>query len=281
MDGHEFYRYFDDESLARPLADPSVALLRQRRRLAAVLGELDDTQWMTPSRCDAWSVRDVVCHLIGTDQYWAISIAQGLAGAPTRYLDSFDPVAVPAQMVDAMQAMTSDEVLARFVEAVDGLASVLDGVDDDKWSTIAEAPPGHVALRSVALHVLWDAWIHERDIVLPLDLDPVIEDDEVAGCLLYAAALGSRVPRSTGSTRTGTLVVEATDPDVSFVVECGPTVVIREGSAPDGTPRLTGDAVAMVEGLSFRASLDHDLGPDDEWMLGGLAEVFEVSGLRG
>ena len=102
-------------------------------------------------------------------------------------------------MVDAMRAMTSAEVLAQFEEAVDGLANVLDGVDGDTWSTIAEAPPGHVALRSVALHALWDAWIHERDIVLPLGLDPVVEDDEVAACLLYGRRSDLRSSRLTGS----------------------------------------------------------------------------------
>jgi uncharacterized protein (TIGR03083 family) len=259
------------------LADPSVPLLRQRRRLAGILGQLDESQWTSPSRCDAWSVRDVVCHLIGTDQYWAVSIAKGLAGEPTRYLASFDPVAVPEQMVDAMRTMTSAEVLARFNEGVDGLASVLDGVDDEKWSTVAEAPPGHVTLRSVALHALWDAWIHERDIVLPLGLDPVVEDDEVAACLVYAVALGPAFLASTGSTRTGTLAIDATDPDMSLVVTCGPTVVIGEGPAPDGTPRLSGDAVALVEGLSFRSPLEHGLAAEDEWLLGGLGDVFEVN----
>jgi uncharacterized protein (TIGR03083 family) len=261
-----------------PLADPSVPLLRQRRRVASVLGELDESQWTSRSRCDAWSVRDVVCHLIGTDQYWAVSIAKGLAGEPTRYLESFDPVSVPEQMVDAMRTMTSAEVLARFVEGVDGLASVLDGIDEEKWSMLAEAPPGHVALRSVALHALWDAWIHERDIVLPLGLDPVVEDDEVAACLVYAVGLGPAFLASTGSTRTGRLAVDATDPDLSFVVACGPTVVIGEGPAPDCTPRLSGRAVALVEGLSFRFPLEHGLAPEDEWLLGGLGDVFEVTG---
>ena len=60
-----------------PLDDPSVPLLRQRRRLASIVAELDDAQWATPSRCEGWSVQDVIAHLVDTDRFWAISIAAG------------------------------------------------------------------------------------------------------------------------------------------------------------------------------------------------------------
>ena len=100
-----------------------------------------------------------------------------------------------------MRAMTSAEVLAQFEEAVDGLAKVLDGVDGDTWSTVAEAPPGHVrAAVGRAARVVGPRGSTEHDIVLPLGLDPVVEDDEVAACLLYAAALGPAFLASTGST---------------------------------------------------------------------------------
>jgi uncharacterized protein (TIGR03083 family) len=258
-----------------PIKDPSVPLSRQRRRLADTLASLDEDQWAAATRCDGWSVQDVVMHLITTNQFWTMSITAGLAGEPTRFLLGFDPVATPAQIVHGMRAMTSSEVLDRYVETVDALADAVDGLDDAAWSTPAEAPPGHIAIRAVALHALWDAWIHERDIALPLGLAPVVVDDEVAGSLLYAAALGPAFLASAGSTRTGTLRLVATDPDLSFVVESGATVRITNGPA-DGAPCLTGDAVAMLEGLSFRGPLDHRLPDEDLWLLGRLAEVFDV-----
>ncbi len=36
----------------------------QRRQLADILDTLDETQWNTPSLCSAWTVRDVVGHLV-------------------------------------------------------------------------------------------------------------------------------------------------------------------------------------------------------------------------
>ena len=50
----------------------------------------------------------------------------------------------------------------------------------------------------VAHHALWDCWVHERDIVLPLGLPTAIEPDEVRACLRYAAALSPAFAISSG-----------------------------------------------------------------------------------
>jgi uncharacterized protein (TIGR03083 family) len=255
--------------------DPSVPLLRQRRRLGAVLSTLTDEQWQTESRCDGWTVADVVAHLVSTNQFWAVSIGAGLRGEPTRFLATFDPVASPPQMVEAFRAQTTAEILEQYTASVDDLAAVVDGMDAAAWATLAEAPPGHIAAHAVALHALWDAWIHERDIVIPLALDHALEDDEVLGCLHYVAAVGASFLACSGSDRTGSLTIAATAPDVVFTVEAGSTVVVRAGDS-DGA-RLTGDAVALIEGLSYRVPFEPDLAPDDAWLLGGLGDVFDVT----
>ena len=71
-----------------------------QRRLATRLDDLDDDQWAAGSRCQGWTVQDVVAHLTTTNQFWALSITSARAGEPTRFLDGFDPVAVPAELVD-------------------------------------------------------------------------------------------------------------------------------------------------------------------------------------
>ena len=258
-----------------PVGDPSVALLRQRRRLAEALATLDDEQWAAPSRCEGWTVRDVIAHLVGANQYWAVSMAAGLAGEPTRYLTAFDPVATPAAMVDGMQALTPAEVLGQFVESTDSMASAIDGIDEEAWETTAESPPGHVALHVVARHALWDSWTHERDVLLPLGMAPDEEPDEVVPCLEYAAAIGPALLATQGSTRTGALVLDASDPDVRVVVEAGETVTVRRGDPPRGAVALQGPAVELIEALTFRIPLDQDVPAHDQWLLGGLAEVFD------
>lgn len=258
-----------------PLGDPAVPLLRQRRRLASLLGGLDAEQWAAGSRCERWSVQDVIAHLVSTNQFWALSIGAALGGRPTRFLGTFDPVTSPVELVEAARSQPHADVLDHFVETNEAIADAIAELDDNGWTTLAEAPPGHVPLRAVALHALWDSWIHERDIVLPLGLTPVEEPDEIAGCLGYGAALSPAFAVAGGSTRRGAIAVDATDPDTRFVVEVGESVVVRAGDAPADALRLTGPAVELVEGLGFRVPLPCPVADDHKWLLSGLAEVFD------
>jgi uncharacterized protein (TIGR03083 family) len=261
------------------LGDLATPVIRQRQRLAATLASLDDEQWAAPSRCEGWSTQDVIAHLIGTNQFWAISITSGLSGAPTRFLAEFDPVATPAQMVAAVRSRTAADTLEQFVATNDDLSSALASVGADQWTVLAEAPPGHVAIRALALHALWDSWIHERDILVPLGVDVVEEPDEVIAGLQYAAALGPAFHASTGVERVGRLRVRATDPDTTFdVFVAGSSVEVRDAHGPSDGAVLEGRATELLEALSFREDRDHGLTPDDQWLVTGLDEVFEVAG---
>lgn len=256
------------------MSDPSVPLLRQRRRLGQMLGNLDDDQWGATTRCEGWTVRDVVAHLVTTNRFWAASVTAGLAGEPSRFLVTFDPVASPAALVDAGRGTRWPEVFDAYCGSVEALATVVERVAGDAWDRLAEAPPGHVTLRAVALHALWDAWIHERDITIPLGLPVRLEKDEVLGCLFYSAALGPSLSASRGCLREGSLTITATEPEAVFTVECGPIIVVRDGMPAKG-PNIAGDAVALIEGLSFRAPLEHGLATEDMWLLGDLGKVFD------
>ncbi|HEY5155941.1 MAG TPA: maleylpyruvate isomerase family mycothiol-dependent enzyme [Acidimicrobiales bacterium] len=260
-----------------PVGNPALPLLRQRERLAGMLADLDDAQWGAASRCDGWSVQDVIAHLVGTNQFWALSIVCSRQGAPTRFLTTFDPVATPEQMVEAVRGQPPAETLVQFVETNAAIGEALVSTSDAEWQAAAEGPLGHIPLCAVVAHALWDSWIHERDIVMPLGLDPVHESDEVALCLSYAAALSPGFLAAGGSARIGAFEVDASHPEVRFVVEVGPTVTIRDGAGADLDMRLTGDAVALVEGLSLRGPLVADVPPSGQWMFEGLAEAFDVS----
>ena len=50
-----------------PFDDQRVPVMRQRRRLEATLTGLDADAWSAPSRCDGWSVQDVVAHLVSVE----------------------------------------------------------------------------------------------------------------------------------------------------------------------------------------------------------------------
>lgn len=258
------------------------AVVGQRRRLVEVLAGFDREQWAAPSRCAGWSNRDVIVHLDSTNTFWSFSIAAGLAGEPTRFMLSFDPVASPAELVAGSAEVPADQVLERFAASTAALADLLESLDAEGWTTPAEAPPGHLTVDAVVHHALWDSWVHERDVLIPLGVDPVEDAAEVAACLRYAAALSPAFALSRGTGR-GVLAVEATAPDLSLLVDIGDRAAVHSRGPGEASGdvasdlTLTGDAVGLIEALSVRRPFDRPLPAETAWMVSGLPEVFEAA----
>lgn len=259
--------------------DPPAQLLpvtRQRERFAALLGTLTEEQWNAPSRCDGWSTRDVIAHLVTVNGFWHASVQAGIAGAPTRFLAGFDPAATPPLLVSSMGSASSGEIFERFVASNRALLDGLAALSNDQWSMLAESPPGHVPIRLVAQHALWDSWVHERDVALPLGIEPTVEDDEVISCLQYAAAVSPVLGLAVGRAGSGVLAMEASNPSTSFVLEVGDCVRLHPGATDTAAPCLRGDALALTESLSLRAPMPSDTPREWQQMLGGLQSAFDA-----
>jgi uncharacterized protein (TIGR03083 family) len=259
------------------VVDPSAAVIRQRNRLTEIFSELSAQEWAAPSRCAGWSVQDVAHHLVTVNRFWQVSIGAGMQDEPTRYLASFDPVTVPAALVESargeLPATTVEKLRVGNVE----LATVLNSMTQSDWLKSAEAPPGHISMGAVCAHALWDSWIHERDVLIPLGREQQIEPDEVATALIYAAALGPAICLNAGESASGSLSVDASHPDVAFTVEVSQQVRIRPGVATHPTALIMGAAVDLVEGFSARGPLPL-VADDQQWLVGGLRRAFDESG---
>lgn len=269
---------YDTEPIIRldgPPAAVVTPLLRQRRRFAEVLSMLSPEQWATPSRCEQWRVQDVVAHLTGTDQFWNLSVTSGLAGEPTRILADFDPKATPAGLVAAKRDASPTDILASFIRASEALCATFEALDDDGWTALAEAPVGHVSVTAIAHHALWDAWVHERDVLLPLGMTQEEEADEIVASLRYVAALSPAFGLQSSTPRADVLALEVTRPTAGIVVRVDDHVSIENGDAPEGAFVLTGDAVELLDALSVRVPLRQSVPADREWLVAGLGEVFE------
>ena len=251
---------------------------RQRRRMMTMLAALSDEQWTVPTRCDGWTAREVVAHLVTVNGFWRSSILAGLDGSPSRVLAGFDPAATPPMLVDWMSALGSSEVLDQFNTSSHALLDIIEALRDDEWATVAETPAGHVPIRLLVQHALWDAWVHERDISLPLEIASRVEHDEVTSCLRYAAAISPTLGLGLGQTPTTTLAVEATDPDVRFVIEVDGAVSVRD-EPPADMPCLHGDALELTEALSLRVPLPSSTPPEWRQLLAGLATAFDSAPL--
>lgn len=258
---------------------PSAVLepvVRQRRRMVAELESLGPDDWGRPSRCEGWSVRDVVVHLDSTNAFWSMSIGAGVAGSPTTFLADFDPVATPAALVELSDAPPL-QAFERFVASTESLCDLLEGLDEPGWDALAETPAGHVSVAALAHHALWDSWVHERDVFLALGRTPVVEADEVAASLAYVAALSPAFSLSRGRGLSGVLGLSVTDPAIALTIEVADQVRIGLEEPTEADLVLRGDAVELLEALSVRRALGIDVAPGVAWMVDGLREVFEVS----
>jgi uncharacterized protein (TIGR03083 family) len=255
--------------------DQLLPVTRQRRRLETLLEDRSDEEWRSPSRCEGWTVQDVVAHLVSVNVFWVASVLAGVAGNPTRLLATFDPATHPALLVEASRSLSPHEVLDQFVTSNDGFLGALATLDEAGWSTPAETPLGHVPMRLLAHHALWDSWVHERDIVIPLGLAPAEEPDEVESCLQYAAAIGPALRTLESEPFAGEFGLLAQDPSMRFTLEVGSSVAVRHGVPPAHVPCLRGAAVELVEALSIRGPLPADT--PDEWraLVNVLATVFD------
>jgi uncharacterized protein (TIGR03083 family) len=252
------------------IAEPCV---RQRRRFLAMIRDLDEDEWSHPSRCDGWSARDVAVHLTSTNAFWELAIRSGADGSPTEMLATFDPVATPARMV-ADSTMRTDEIVESFATSSESLAQLLLELHAADWTAQAEAPPGHLSVSAVVHHALWDSWIHERDIALPLGRTPPVESDEVVASLRYVAALTPALALAAGARGTAAFDVSVSDPDAAFRVEIANDVYVTGGTVGSELA-LTGCSVDLLEALSFRQPLEQAIPQEFDWAFAGLATAFD------
>lgn len=191
--------YGDEAVLAAPGAPEAVyePWARHRTRFISELGQLDDAQWASTTRCDDWDAVGLLWHLITADQFWTASILSGSAGNPTSFLAGFDPTTTPGAISESARKESATETLEAMVEVDDTFRAAVEAVEPDQWELPAESPIGHVPVRLALAHAFWDSWLHERDILVPLGLAPDPEPDELWNATWYslvaAAAQGGLI----------------------------------------------------------------------------------------
>ena len=148
-------------------------LTAQHAELAGVLEGLDATAWATPSRCEGWSVADVVLHLAQTDEM-ALASFQGRL---PEHVESVASVWAGAADVDdgadrlvvlERGAQTADEIHRRWRDGGAALRTAFAALDPSArvlWVA------GQLSARSLATTRLAECWIHTGDVAEPLGVD--------------------------------------------------------------------------------------------------------------
>ncbi len=241
-----------------PLVEP---WLRHRRRLIASLRELSDEQWNTTTRCASWDARGVVSHLVTVDGFWVSSLRAAHARAtPTTFIRGFDPSTGTDVFVDPMLELPTDVILQQLVDGTDTFVTTVGELEADDWSAPGEAPFGHLPARYLLAHALWDSWLHERDILLPLGLEPAVEPDEVLAATWYTLVVGGlQGGLLEDAEPVGPGAEEPIDVTLRFEDVPGPTLRVQIDTGvritrADGGEAVSVGAIDLVEGLAGRAS---------------------------
>ncbi|MDD9369735.1 MAG: maleylpyruvate isomerase N-terminal domain-containing protein, partial [Acidimicrobiales bacterium] len=111
------------------------ALAAQQDELTSIVSPLDETAWLHPSRCDGWSVADVVLHLAQTNEM-AVASLQGRFGDKLGVLAAgTDPDAAPSVNEGAAVLVANERgqdvaaVLSRWQESANTLRFELSETD--------------------------------------------------------------------------------------------------------------------------------------------------------
>jgi uncharacterized protein (TIGR03083 family) len=234
------------------------AYARHRRRFAAEVASLDEVALAEPSRCSEWSVADVLRHGHDVDT-WMQAIWTGKA-LP---FSSFDPRTTPMEFVVAGRAMSDVQARDRFVVSAETMAADVGASGEERFGLPSLSPVGVVPWWLSALHVFYDSWVHERDVLLPLGRESAVVEDEVAPVLAYCLAI------------VGTLISEPVD-----AVVCGVRLTTGEGPAMATPLAPAGDMAATVDALSGRGSVEDCLAgadPNVVHHLGALDRMFHAT----
>ena len=146
------------------------ALAEQQAELSAILSELDEPAWQRPSRCEGWTVADVVLHLAQTNELAAASAGARYAEALSELAGGLGPAGSvddgAALMVARERGQPPPAVLGRWRDGADTLVRLLGACDPHRrlrWVA------GELSARTLATTRLAETWIHTGDVAAAFD----------------------------------------------------------------------------------------------------------------
>nr|MDT0662192.1 maleylpyruvate isomerase family mycothiol-dependent enzyme [Micromonospora sp. DSM 115978] len=224
------------------------AFATQRRRFIGYLTGLAEPDWQRPSRCAGWSVHDVTRHVRdGLQAHTA-----GLAGRPSPFGGGrFDPTRTPAQWLartaGESPADTLRDLAAFAAEETDLLAARLARAD----TGLARGPFGREAHWSTrSLHVLWDAWLHERDVLVPLGVEAMPVGPDLQLAILYGLLAAATPMTWTGRYLRTTVILDGSPSGGYAIGHEGDEIVIA--AAPDAASPLRAETGTLMDSIAGR-----------------------------
>jgi len=238
-------------------ADELVGVLEvHHARTLALWESLTADQWSQPSRNRAWTIHETARHAADALE---VGTARLTVTAPPLPLDGFDPNTTPAEWLARSDGETPSATIDRFVstarQARTGVAERMARGDN----SVVGAPYGEAHWATLVVHLLWDSWLHQRDIALPLGLAASSTPDEQRLVGLYAVLMALVPLRGADPAVDHRLALSGDiDTTVRGSTE-GDGIDVREVSEPC---EVGADASALIDSLSGRGTPITELVPE-------------------
>jgi uncharacterized protein (TIGR03083 family) len=234
----------------------------QRNRFVTLLESLPPSSWDARSRCSEWSVHQVAMHVRDVAR---IHVARlGREPYPFEKFGKFDPRSSPSQWLSASAGESPSETLRDLAGLVEREESVLHSFARSADDRPRQGPlrrPLHWSVSS--LHIMWDAWMHEQDIILPLGRDEVRSGDEEMRLVSMYSLLAAAAPAALSGDYLETCLGLGGAPDEAYrITHHDDDVRVVTG----GEPELRGPAHTVIDSLTGR-------GPEPQAVLEGSVVV--------
>ncbi len=238
-------------------------------RIVEAWQALTPKQWEQTSRNPAWSVHDTVRHVADTMQLGASQVL----GEPAPFaLGEFDPRTTPEVWLAESAGDVPDRTIERFAVAAQrlrsGVGEQMAAGDSSRAATVYG--PAHWTVNVV--HVFWDSWLHERDVLIPLGLRAESTTDEQRLAALYGLLMAMVPARMIEQPFDAT--IDLTGSGGHVVTAVHDSGVISSAESLTAEADLAADLCSIVDSLSGRGTALEDLIPEAPAMLGSLAQFM-------
>lgn len=153
------------------------ALGAQQDELERLVWSLDDAGWQAVSRCEGWTVSDVVLHLAQSDEMAVASLRGRFAEVTKAATVGVPPPASvdegAARAVERERGQPGPAVLERWRASARTLRDELRASDPHRR---VEWVAGGLSARTLATTRLAEAWIHTGDVAFAFDREPAADD---------------------------------------------------------------------------------------------------------